>query len=63
MSREDLEFLQESGQEWYAPQGLRFTCQRCGRCCSGPSGIVQCTNKEARAMAKELQMDWKEFEK
>ena len=61
MSREDLEFLQESGEEWYAAEGLRFTCQRCGRCCSGPSGIVQCTDQEAQAMAQELQMDWETF--
>ncbi|MGM9998780.1 MAG: YkgJ family cysteine cluster protein [Candidatus Bruticola sp.] len=46
--------------EWYA-NGLRFTCQRCGRCCSGPSGIVQCTREEAEAMLKELNMEWPEF--
>ncbi|MGM9993067.1 MAG: YkgJ family cysteine cluster protein [Candidatus Bruticola sp.] len=47
-------------REWYA-DGLKFTCQRCGRCCSGPSGIVQCTREEAEAMLKELNMDWSEF--
>lgn len=61
MSRKEFDSLPNSGPEWYAAEGLRFTCQRCGRCCSGPPGIVQCTTKEAKAMAQELKMDWQEF--
>lgn len=45
---------------WYK-DGLRFTCQRCGRCCSGPSGLVEASYGEARAMAQELGMEWEEF--
>lgn len=34
--------------------GLRFTCTQCGNCCTGPTGYVLFTDKEAGAMAKDL---------
>lgn len=34
--------------------GLRFTCTQCGNCCTGPTGYVLFTDKEAGAMAKSL---------
>ena len=32
---------------WYK-DGLRFECQRCGRCCRGEPGVVWMTKKEIR---------------
>jgi len=34
--------------------GLRFTCTQCGNCCTGPTGYVKFTDKEAAAMARDL---------
>jgi len=34
--------------------GLRFTCTQCGNCCTGPTGFVLFTEKEARAMSQQL---------
>lgn len=45
---------------WYN-EGLHFSCQRCGRCCSGPPGIVQCTRAEAQAIAQALKISWDDF--
>jgi Fe-S-cluster containining protein len=45
---------------WYAA-GLRFTCTRCGNCCTGPPGYVWCTPAEAQAIAAHLKLDPPEF--
>ncbi|HOT07299.1 MAG TPA: YkgJ family cysteine cluster protein [Methanotrichaceae archaeon] len=37
---------------WYRP-GLRFQCQRCGRCCRS-AGVVWLSEEEAEAMAATL---------
>ena len=47
-------------QPWYS-EGLRFECQRCGGCCSGPSGYVELTSEEAVHMAEFLGISLEEF--
>jgi Fe-S-cluster containining protein len=37
--------------KWYH-DGLRFTCQNCGKCCQGPGGYVWLTEKEAELLAE-----------
>lgn len=39
------EVVQEGMQPWYK-EGLRFECQRCGRCCRGEPGVVWVNKKE-----------------
>ena len=41
--------------------GLRFSCTQCGNCCTGPTGFVLFTDKEAKAMAKDLGITSDEF--
>jgi Fe-S-cluster containining protein len=54
-----------AGKAWYDAKdptgkttteevGLKFTCTQCGNCCTGPTGYVKFTDKEAAAMAKDL---------
>jgi Fe-S-cluster containining protein len=38
---------------WYA-DGLRFECQRCGRCCTGDPGDVWVSEDESAALATHL---------
>ncbi len=40
---------------WYA-DGLRFACQRCGRCCGGAPGYVWIDREEIQRMAAHLEM-------
>ncbi|GAN34532.1 MAG: YkgJ family cysteine cluster protein [Candidatus Brocadia sp. AMX2] len=37
--------IQEDIQPWYK-EGLRFECQRCGRCCRGEPGVVWVNKRE-----------------
>lgn len=37
-------------QPWYK-EGLRFECQRCGRCCRGEPGVVWVSKKEIERTA------------
>lgn len=49
------------GEEpWYS-EGLRFQCQRCGKCCRGDPGYVWVEKDEARAAAEFLGISPKEF--
>jgi len=41
---------------WYA-NGLRFSCQRCGSCCTGAPGYVWLQSEEATAIAARLGME------
>lgn len=43
-------------REWYA-DGLRFSCTRCGNCCTGPPGAVWFNEDEGKAMAALLDLD------
>ncbi|MBQ7567930.1 YkgJ family cysteine cluster protein [bacterium] len=45
---------------WFK-DGLRFECQRCGGCCSGESGYVELSKREADAVAKHLGISLDEF--
>jgi Fe-S-cluster containining protein len=38
-------------EPWYK-DGLRFTCTRCGHCCTGEPGYVWVTDDELRALAE-----------
>src|SRR5262245_14353296 len=38
---------------WYA-DGLRFTCTRCGHCCTGDPGFVWVDGEELAAIAERL---------
>ena len=48
--------LTETGEK-----GLRFACTQCGNCCTGPTGFVLFTDKEAKAMAKDVGVTTDEF--
>lgn len=58
----DTDASAEDGAPWYAG-GLRFGCQRCGKCCRGPGGYVWVTGEEAHALATVLQMTPSAFAK
>jgi len=47
-------------EKWYA-DGLRFSCNQCGNCCSGPRGYVWFHLDELNAMADYLGMLPQEF--
>lgn len=36
---------------WFS-EGLRFSCQQCGKCCKGPGGYVWLTEEEAEVLAE-----------
>jgi Fe-S-cluster containining protein len=40
-----------TAEPWYK-DGLRFTCTRCGHCCTGEPGYVWVTDEELRAIAE-----------
>jgi len=45
---------------WYAA-GLRFSCQRCGACCTGDPGYVWLEAADVAAIACRLGMDTEDF--
>ncbi len=45
---------------WYS-EGLRFDCQRCGKCCTGEPGLTWVTPDEAQALARRLGIDERTF--
>ncbi|MDO5309817.1 MAG: YkgJ family cysteine cluster protein [Planctomycetia bacterium] len=51
----------EESNVWYS-NGLRFSCQQCGKCCSGAPGFVWVTDQEIGEMAKEMGISRSEFE-
>ena len=38
-------------EPWFK-DGLRFTCTRCGKCCTGPPGFVWVNDEEVAAIAE-----------
>ncbi len=46
---------------WYQ-DGLRFECTQCGECCSGPAGLVECTETEALEIVEFLGCGPQQFE-
>ncbi|QDS98551.1 YkgJ family cysteine cluster protein [Adhaeretor mobilis] len=49
-------------QPWFA-DGLKFKCTGCGDCCTGSPGYVWLNQAEIDAMAGELELSPKEFER
>ena len=47
---------------WFAA-GVRFECQRCGRCCGGDPGYVWVTPDDVDAICARLKMPREEFVK
>lgn len=47
---------------WYE-NGLKFTCTRCGNCCTGAPGNTWITDADVTALAKRLGMDESAFRK
>jgi len=47
-------------QPWYA-NGLRFECTGCGKCCTGAPGYVWVNEQEIASMAAHLNLTIKEF--
>lgn len=43
--------MQPSGSRPWFAGGLRFSCMRCGRCCTGEPGYVWLTPKDIRAIS------------
>jgi Fe-S-cluster containining protein len=53
--------MAKSSLPWYA-DGLSFKCTGCGKCCSGPSGVVWVTEEEIANIAKILKISKEECE-
>jgi uncharacterized protein len=45
---------------WYA-DGLKFTCTKCGNCCTGPPGYVWVSRQEAIRLAEFLKLGLEEM--
>lgn len=50
----------DASDPWYR-NGLRFTCTRCGNCCTGEPGSVRIDETEAAALAARLGLDLADF--
>jgi Fe-S-cluster containining protein len=55
-----LVMARKNGKPWYK-EGLLFECTQCGECCTGASGLVAFTHREAKGMAKQLDMAVDDF--
>ncbi len=49
--------------KYFFENGLRFECQRCGRCCTGEPGTVYVAPDEIKAIAEFLKIDESRFKK
>ena len=49
--------LMTAPSDWFAADGLQFTCSQCGNCCSGEPGFVHFTSAEGERMAARLGLD------
>src|SRR6478752_5965704 len=54
MSAMKLDVISEPGP-WYA-EGLSFTCQQCGNCCTGGPGYVWISDEEIQRLAEYLKL-------
>ncbi len=54
--------MQDSNKPWYS-KGLRFECQRCGRCCTnrGPYSFVFLSEADLAALAADRGLERSEF--
>jgi Fe-S-cluster containining protein len=57
-----LESPKTDEQPWFS-QGLRFTCSKCGNCCTGGPGFVWVSRKEVGKLAELLGMSRTEVTK
>ena len=55
----NLNVLQSPDSKWYA-DGLHFTCQQCGNCCTGGPGYVWVSDEELSRLAEHLKLSIKE---
>jgi len=46
---------------YFFDKGLMFSCQKCGRCCTGDPGIVHLTKREAKKIAISLETNIEEM--
>ena len=53
-------FLRRLLIAWYQ-NGIHFTCQRCGHCCSGEPGFVYLTQSDITAISQYLNISEEEF--
>lgn len=52
----------DSMRPYFEQQSLRFSCTRCGRCCTGEAGYhVYITRNEAEAACTHLGLTWRWF--
>lgn len=49
-----------AAEPWYA-SGIRFECQRCGRCCRGEPGVVWVAPHEIDRMSRHLGISHQDF--
>ena len=49
--------------EWYAEDGLRFGCTRCGHCCTGSPGFVWISPAEVNTISRYLSLAPAKFTK
>ncbi len=45
---------------WFV-DGLRFSCQGCGKCCTGPGGYVWISKEEALIFAQRMNISLEQF--
>ena len=50
-----LDVIEPTNAPWYA-DGLKFTCQQCGNCCTGGPGYVWISNEEIERLAEFLKL-------
>jgi uncharacterized protein len=50
-----LDVLSSNESPWYA-EGLNFTCQQCGNCCTGGPGYVWVSDEELARLAEHLEL-------
>ena len=53
--RMKLDVIQSNDAPWYA-NGLQFTCQQCGNCCTGGPGYVWISEQEITRLAEFLKL-------
>src|SRR5438045_9611081 len=50
-----LDVIESTTAPWYA-DGLKFTCQQCGNCCTGGPGYVWISPQEIARLAQHLKL-------
>jgi hypothetical protein len=50
-----------SDRSYFFDEGVRFSCTRCGKCCTGKPGVVRVTPEEVHAIAAKVHVADKDF--